>query len=71
MLASSKNGPLCGTPPGRVSHARSPAVRQWAHILGKNEPAAILDQTIKEEGHAAHLLTEIASRINVGVDKAA
>lgn len=47
------------------------AVRQWAQILGKNEQAILLDETIKEEGHADHLLTEIASRINVKADKAA
>jgi ferritin-like metal-binding protein YciE len=47
------------------------AVRQWAVILGKNQQAGLLDQTIKEEGHADHLLTEIASRINVEADKAA
>jgi ferritin-like metal-binding protein YciE len=58
----------------RVEHyeiAAYGAVRQWAHILGKNEQAALLDQTIKEEGHADHLLTGIASRINVEADKAA
>jgi hypothetical protein len=39
--------------------------------LGKNEQAALLDQMIREESHADHLLTEIASRINVEADKAA
>jgi ferritin-like metal-binding protein YciE len=47
------------------------AVRHWAQILGKNEQASLLDQTIKEEGHADHLLTEISNRINVEADKAA
>ncbi|HEY7404251.1 MAG TPA: DUF892 family protein [Candidatus Angelobacter sp.] len=47
------------------------AVRQWAHVLGKSNQAALLDQTIKEEGHADHLLTQIASRINFEADKAA
>jgi ferritin-like metal-binding protein YciE len=58
----------------RVEHyeiAAYGAVRQWAVILGKNQQAGLLDQTIKEEGHADHLLTEIASRINVEADKAA
>ena len=47
------------------------AVRQWARILGRNEQVTLLDQTIKEEGHADHLLTQIADRVNVGADKAA
>lgn len=58
----------------RVEHyeiAAYGAVRQWAHVLGKNNQAALLDQTIKEEGHADHLLTQIASRINFEADKAA
>jgi ferritin-like metal-binding protein YciE len=58
----------------RVEHyeiAAYGAVRQWALILGKNNQATLLDQTIKEEGHADHLLTEIASRVNVEADKAA
>jgi ferritin-like metal-binding protein YciE len=58
----------------RVEHyeiAAYGAVRQWALILGKNKQATLLDQTIKEEGHADHLLTEIASRVNVEADKAA
>lgn len=58
----------------RVEHyeiAAYGAVRQWAHVLGKNNQAALLDQTIKEEGHADHLLTQIAGRINFEADKAA
>lgn len=58
----------------RVEHyeiASYGAVRQWAITLGKNDQAALLDQTIKEEGHADHLLTQIASRINFEADKAA
>jgi ferritin-like metal-binding protein YciE len=47
------------------------AVRQWARILGRNGQVALLDQTIKEEGHADHLLTSIADRVNVVADKAA
>jgi len=47
------------------------AVRQWARILGKTEQASLLDQTIKEEGHADHLLTSIAERVNLDADKAA
>jgi len=58
----------------RVEHyeiASYGAVRQWAITLGKNDQASVLDQTIKEEGHADHLLTQIASRINFEADKAA
>lgn len=58
----------------RVEHyeiAAYGAVRQWARILGKSEHVTVLDQTIKEEGHADHLLTSIADRVNVGADKAA
>lgn len=47
------------------------AVRHWAHILGKNDQVTLLDQTIKEEGHADHLLTSIAERVNVQADRAA
>jgi ferritin-like metal-binding protein YciE len=58
----------------RVEHyeiAAYGAVRQWARILGKSQQAALLDQTILEEGHANKLLTEIANRVNVEADKAA
>ena len=47
------------------------AVRQWAHILGEPEQVTILDQTIKEEGHADRLLTTISSRVNIEADRAA
>jgi ferritin-like metal-binding protein YciE len=58
----------------RVEHyeiASYGAVRHWAQILGEAEQAALLDQTIKEEGHADHLLTSIAERVNVDAEKAA
>lgn len=58
----------------RVEHyevASYGAVRRWAQILGEAEQAALLDQTIKEEGHADHLLTSIAERVNVDAEKAA
>lgn len=45
------------------------AVRQWARILGETSQAQVLDQIIKEEGHADHLLTEIADRINPYAEK--
>jgi ferritin-like metal-binding protein YciE len=47
------------------------AVRQWARILGRNGQVELLDQTIKEEGHADKLLTSIADHVNVDADKAA
>jgi len=58
----------------RVEHyeiASYGAVRRWAQILGRNEQAALLDKTIQEEGHADHLLTSIADRVNVEADRAA
>ena len=58
----------------RVEHyeiASYGAVRRWAQILGKGEHAALLDKTIQEEGHADHLLTSIADRVNVDADRAA
>jgi ferritin-like metal-binding protein YciE len=39
-------------------------VRQWAMLLGETRAAELLDQTAKEEGHADHLLTEIAEKVN-------
>ena len=58
----------------RVEHyeiATYGAVRHWAYILGEADQVALLDRTIKEEGHADHQLTQIASRINFEADKAA
>lgn len=56
----------------RIEHyeiAAYGAVRQFARILGETAQAQTLDQTIKEEGHADHLLTEIADRINPYAEK--
>jgi len=58
----------------RVEHyeiASYGAVRRWAQILGEAEQAAMLNQTIQEEGHADQLLTSISDRVNVEADKAA
>lgn len=58
----------------RVEHyeiAAYGAVRQFARILGQANHAQLLDQTLKEEGHADHLLTEIASRVNPYAERAA
>lgn len=46
-------------------------VRQWARLLGRHSDAELLDKTLKEEGHADHLLTEISNRINPTARKAA
>lgn len=51
----------------RVEHYEIAAygtVRQWAMVLGDSLAADLLDQTLKEEGHADHLLTSIAERVN-------
>jgi ferritin-like metal-binding protein YciE len=47
------------------------AVRRWAQLLGETSHVELLDKTIKEEGHADHLLTEIAERVNPYAQKAA
>ena len=47
------------------------AVRRWAQLLGETQHAELLDKTIKEEGHADHLLTEISNRVNPYAEKAA
>ena len=47
------------------------AVRNWAQILGEDQAAQLLDQTLKEEGHADHLLTEIAKSANSRANRAA
>jgi ferritin-like metal-binding protein YciE len=51
----------------RVEHyeiAAYGAVRHFAQVLGELTAAETLDKTIKEEGHADHLLTSIAYRVN-------
>lgn len=58
----------------RVEHyeiAAYGAVRTWAQILGKTSQAELLDRTIKEEGHADHLLTSISDRVNPAAQKVA
>ena len=47
------------------------ALRTWAGILGKPAHADLLDRTIKEEGHADHLLISIAERVTPVARKAA
>lgn len=40
-------------------------VRNYARILGHEDHAELLQQTLDEEGNTDHLLTDIASRINI------
>lgn len=46
-------------------------VRHWAQILGETEDAEHVEKTLKEEGHADHLLTQISNRVNEEAGKAA
>jgi ferritin-like metal-binding protein YciE len=52
----------------RVEHyeiAAYGAVRHFARVLGESAAAEKLDQTIQEEGHADHVLTSIAERVDI------
>ena len=52
----------------RIEHyeiAAYGALRHFAWVLGETAAVEVLDATIKEEGHADHLLSQIAERINV------
>lgn len=52
----------------RIEHyeiAAYGALRQFAWVLGDTAAADVLDETIREEGHADHLLSTIADRINI------
>jgi ferritin-like metal-binding protein YciE len=58
----------------RIEHYEIAAygtVRQFASVLGHDEDAQKLDQTIREEGRADHRLTRIAERINPTAKKVA
>jgi len=46
-------------------------VRHFARVLGHDEDAALLDQTLQEEGRTDHRLTSIAERVNPAARKAA
>lgn len=57
----------------RIEHyeiATYGAVRHFAQVLGRTSDAEVLDQTIHEEGHADHLLTSIAERVNPAAQRA-
>jgi ferritin-like metal-binding protein YciE len=52
----------------RVEHyeiAGYGCVRTWANLLGENEVASLLEQTLEEEKGADQTLTQIAEKINV------
>ena len=58
----------------RVEHyeiASYGALRHFAQVLGEDQAAQILDETLKEEDHADHLLTEISKSANPRANKAA
>lgn len=58
----------------RIEHyeiAAYGAVRHFAQVLGRDSDTELLNQTIHEEGHADHLLTSIAQRVNPAAKKAA
>lgn len=55
----------------RYEIAAYAAVRGFAQILGETSQAELLDETIQEEGHADHLLSRIASRVNLYARRAA
>ena len=47
------------------------AAQHFARVLGREGDAARLNQTIREEGHSDHSLSDIAERINPTARKAA
>jgi ferritin-like metal-binding protein YciE len=52
----------------RVEHyeiAGYGSVRTWANLLGENEVASLLEQTLEEEKEADQTLNQIAEQINV------
>ncbi len=58
----------------RIEHyemAAYGAARHFAHVLGRDGDAELLAQTLQEEGHADHLFTSIAGRVNPAAKKAA
>lgn len=58
----------------RIEHyeiASYGAVRHFAHVIGRDEDASLLDQTIQEEGRTDRLLTTIAERVNPVAQRAA
>jgi ferritin-like metal-binding protein YciE len=57
---------ICGAQ--KIEHYEMAAygcLRTWAQILGKEEAAKLLQQTLDEEGEADKKLTEIAENLNL------
>jgi len=57
----------------RIEHyeiATYGALRHFAQVLGRTSDAETLNQTSHEEGHADHLLTSIAERVNPAAQQA-
>ena len=58
----------------RVEHfemASYGTLRGWAELLGEQQSAQILDEILRQEGHADHLLTEISQAANARARRAA
>jgi ferritin-like metal-binding protein YciE len=58
----------------RIEHyeiAAYGAVLHFARVLGLDQDASALNETLQEEGHADHLLSEIAERVNPAAQKVA
>lgn len=58
----------------RIEHyeiASYGAARHFARVLGRLTDAATLNMTVQEEGHADHLLTSVAERVNPSAKMAA
>lgn len=58
----------------RIEHyemAAYGAARHFAHVLGRDGDAELLDQTLQEERDTDHLFTLVAGRINPEVKRAA
>ena len=73
-VAEDGQGIFLAGPAQRIEHyeiAAYGAARHFAHVLGLDSDAELLNQTIHEEGHADHLLTSIADRMNPIARKAA
>jgi ferritin-like metal-binding protein YciE len=58
----------------RIEHyeiAAYGAAHHFAHVLGRDGDAELLNQSLQEERHTDHLLTFIADRVNPVAEKAA
>lgn len=58
----------------RVEHfeiASYGTLRGWAELLGEQQPAQLLEEILRQEGHADQLLTEISQAANARARRAA